>query len=94
LATQAHLPIIAHGEGQASAVEGEETEANNISSPIYSNEAENPNASASQCPTKTSTPIAPVHSDSLLEGDQPKPSMANFMVNPAPYVSDGFEVED
>lgn len=78
-------------------VENEEPVANSISPPIPSEgEEENPTPCATSHPSsKASAPLHPVFSvHPSSEDDQVKEDMANFAVDPAPFVPHGLEVED
>lgn len=83
-------------------VENEESWPNSVSSPIHTTELQNPTEGATSIHGSRSREPVHLHLDthaspsppSLIEGDDPEPDMANFVVNPAPYVPEGLEVED
>lgn len=79
--------------------EGEETLANSISPPIHSAELENPNKGVGSHATTYAAPAVHLHrAPSATPGpsgeDGEASDMANFAVNPVPFVLVGLEIED
>lgn len=79
--------------------ENKESRLHNVSSPIHSAGVQNPNEGATSRPGASFYEAALPHLDTnatppLPEEDPSDASMANFAVNPAPFVPEGLEVED
>jgi hypothetical protein len=73
-------------------VEDDESGVNSVSPPIYSAFVENPNSNGELAPPLE--PEAPRPSSIEAPGDKTTEGMANFEVDPTPFVLEGMNVED
>jgi hypothetical protein len=79
-------------ETQQSLVEDDESGVNSVSPPIYSASVENPNINGELTPPLD--PEAPRPSSTEALGGKTTEEMANFEVDPTPFVPEGMNVED
>jgi hypothetical protein len=73
-------------------VEDDESGVNSVSPPIYSASVENPNGNGELAPPLE--PETPRPSSTEAPGGKATEGMANFEVDPAPFVPYGMNVED
>jgi hypothetical protein len=73
-------------------VEGDESGVNSVSPPIYSTSAENPNSDGELAPPLELEITRP--SGTKAFGGRTAEEMANFEVDPTPFIPEGMNIED